>query len=49
MEFLKKHSWAIWNGAGTGICFGYFIESWQWWAFCVIMIILVGWSKSDLR
>jgi hypothetical protein len=50
LKFLKNNAWALWLGMGTQLFFGYSIDSWKWWAFCIPLILLVGlmnWGKEE--
>jgi hypothetical protein len=42
LKFIKQYSWSFFLGAGTQMISGYGLYNWQWWAFVVPLILLVG-------
>ena len=42
LKFIKEYSWSFFLGAGTQMISGYGLYNWQWWAFVVPLILLVG-------
>lgn len=42
INYIKEHAWSFYLGAGATLISEKCIGDWQWWAFVVPMVILVG-------
>jgi hypothetical protein len=49
LRWLKIHAWSVWLGGGFTLLTGLDFMTWQWWAFCIPVILFVGLSEYERR
>ena len=45
--YFGEYAWVIWASAGLGILFDTYVNQWEWWIYCVILIVLVPLKGED--
>jgi hypothetical protein len=39
---VRKYAYAVWNGAAFSTITGFGLDTWQWWVFTTVMVLLVA-------